>query len=203
MLARIYSYRSITSGLANRRLSTFDLAAKLSDSSSPSTPPCNQKKRKPSDRVLRLTEEILNLSLIEAADLCDLCTERLGGPRGVPAFFPMMAAPSTAPIQSTLPVEPPTVSSTVDASAASSQPAATPSAATVKSTVTIKLMSFEATKKVQTVKEVRTLTALGLKEAKEAVEAAPKVLKKGVPIEEANAWKKKLMEECGAVVELE
>ena len=55
-------------------------------------------------------------------------------------------------------------------------------------------------KKINVIKEVRGITGLGLKEAKEAVESAPKEIKEGVPKEEAEEIKKKL-EEAGASVE--
>ena len=47
-------------------------------------------------------------------------------------------------------------------------------------------------KKIQVIKEVRTITGLGLKEAKELVEGAPKTLKEGVPKDEAEGIKKKI-----------
>ena len=56
-------------------------------------------------------------------------------------------------------------------------------------------------KKINVIKEVRVLTGLGLKEAKEAVESAPKAIKEGISKEEAEEVKKKL-EEAGASVEL-
>ena len=56
-------------------------------------------------------------------------------------------------------------------------------------------------KKINVIKEVRVITGLGLKEAKEAVESAPKAIKEGVSKEEAEEVKKKL-EEAGAGVEL-
>ena len=56
-------------------------------------------------------------------------------------------------------------------------------------------------KKIQVIKAVRELTALGLKEAKELVDSAPKAVKAGVTKEEAEAIKAKL-EEQGALVEL-
>ena len=56
-------------------------------------------------------------------------------------------------------------------------------------------------KKIQVIKEVRALTALGLKEAKDLVESAPKAVKEGLNKEEAEAAKKQL-EAVGAVVEL-
>ena len=56
-------------------------------------------------------------------------------------------------------------------------------------------------KKINVIKEVRALTGLGLKEAKDLVEAAPKEIKKGVPKKDAEEAKKKL-EAAGAKVEL-
>ena len=56
-------------------------------------------------------------------------------------------------------------------------------------------------KKINVIKEVRAVTGLGLKEAKDLVEAAPSVVKEGVPEAEANEIKSKL-EEAGASVEV-
>lgn len=56
-------------------------------------------------------------------------------------------------------------------------------------------------KKIQVIKAVRELTSLGLKDAKDLVEAAPKAVKSGVAKEEADAMKKKL-EEAGATAEI-
>ena len=56
-------------------------------------------------------------------------------------------------------------------------------------------------KKINVIKEVRSITGLGLKEAKEAVEAAPKAIREGVSKEEAEEVKKKL-EEAGASAEI-
>jgi len=56
-------------------------------------------------------------------------------------------------------------------------------------------------KKINVIKEVRAITGLGLKEAKDLVEAAPKAVKEGVAKGEAEELKKKL-EEAGATVEL-
>ena len=56
-------------------------------------------------------------------------------------------------------------------------------------------------KKINVIKEVRAITSLGLKEAKDLVEGAPKEIKKGVPKKEAEEAKKKL-EAAGAKVEL-
>lgn len=56
-------------------------------------------------------------------------------------------------------------------------------------------------KKINVIKEVRAITGLGLKEAKELVEGAPKAVKEGVPKDEAEELKKKL-EGAGATVEV-
>ena len=56
-------------------------------------------------------------------------------------------------------------------------------------------------KKINVIKEVRSITGLGLKEAKEAVESAPKAIREGVSKEEAEEVKKKL-EEAGASTEI-
>ncbi len=69
-----------------------------------------------------------------------------------------------------------------------------------KSDFTIFLTAF-GDKKINVIKEVRALTGLGLKEAKDLVEGAPKEVKKGVPKKEAEEAKKKL-EAAGAKVEL-
>jgi large subunit ribosomal protein L7/L12 len=63
------------------------------------------------------------------------------------------------------------------------------------------VLSAAGDKKIQVIKVVRELTSLGLKEAKELVDSAPKPVKTGVSKEEADAIKAKL-EEQGAIVEL-
>lgn len=69
-----------------------------------------------------------------------------------------------------------------------------------KTTFTVVLASA-GDKKIQVIKEIRTITSLGLKEAKDLVEAAPKTVKEGVGKDEAEEIKKKL-EAQGAKVEL-
>lgn len=63
------------------------------------------------------------------------------------------------------------------------------------------ILSGFGDKKVGVIKVVRTVTGLGLKEAKELVEGAPKAVKEGVSKEDAEAMKKQL-EEAGATVEI-
>ncbi|MEC7886780.1 MAG: 50S ribosomal protein L7/L12 [SAR324 cluster bacterium] len=90
------------------------------------------------------------------------------------------------------------------AAAAVAAPAATGGAADApaeeKNEFNVILTSF-GEKKINVIKEVRGITGLGLKEAKEAVEAAPKAIKEGVSKEEAEEIKKKL-EEAGASAEI-
>ena len=69
-----------------------------------------------------------------------------------------------------------------------------------KTDFTIFLASF-GDKKINVIKEVRAITGLGLKEAKDLVEAAPREVKKGVPKKDAEEARKKL-EAAGAKVEL-
>ena len=87
---------------------------------------------------------------------------------------------------------------TVAAPIASAPAAVAP--AEEKSDFTIFLASF-GNKKINVIKEVRAITGLGLKEAKDLVESAPKEVKKGVPKKDAEESKKKL-EAAGAKVEL-
>jgi large subunit ribosomal protein L7/L12 len=70
-----------------------------------------------------------------------------------------------------------------------------------KTSFDVILAAVAADKKIQIIKVVRELTNLGLKDAKDLVEAAPKPVKTGVAKEEADTMKKKL-EEAGAKVEI-
>ena len=63
------------------------------------------------------------------------------------------------------------------------------------------ILTAAGDKKIQVIKEVRTITGLGLKDAKDLVEAAPKAIKEGVKEEEAEEIKKKV-EEAGGSVEV-
>jgi large subunit ribosomal protein L7/L12 len=70
-----------------------------------------------------------------------------------------------------------------------------------KTEFTVVLASYDAAKKINVIKVVREITGLGLKEAKDLVEGAPKPVKENISKDEAEAMKKKL-EEGGAKVEL-
>ena len=119
----------------------------------------------------QLVDELSKLTVIEAAELSKLLEEKWG----VSAAAPVAAA------------------------AAGPAAAAAP-AATEKTEFTVVLMAA-GDKKINVIKEVRTITGLGLKEAKDLVEAAPKDLKEGVSKAESEEMKKKL-EEAGGKVEL-
>lgn len=126
-----------------------------------------------SEKLLKMTEEVEKLSVLELAEWVKILEEKFG----VQANMPMMAAP-----------------------AAGAAGGAAAAAAEEKSTFTVVLASAGANK-ISVIKEVRTMTSLGLKEAKDLVDGAPKPVKEGVPKEEAEDMKKKL-EAAGATVEL-
>ena len=75
-----------------------------------------------------------------------------------------------------------------------------PASAEAKTEFSVSLTSV-GEKKINVIKEVRAATGLGLKEAKDLVEAAPSMVKEGIPEAEANEIKAKL-EEAGASVEI-
>ena len=80
-------------------------------------------------------------------------------------------------------------------------PAAAAAPVEVQTNFDVVLKSVPADKKIAIIKEVRTATGLGLKEAKDLVDGAPKTVKESLPKEEADKLKKAL-ETAGAVVEL-
>lgn len=124
------------------------------------------------EKLDELIKSIETMSVLDLSDLVKALEEKFG----VSANMPMMAAP---------------------AAAGAGAPAA---AAEEKTTFSVVLTSAGANK-IAVIKEVRTMTSLGLKEAKDLVDAAPKPIKDGVPKEEATEMKKKL-EAAGATVEL-
>jgi large subunit ribosomal protein L7/L12 len=91
------------------------------------------------------------------------------------------------------------VAAAAAAAGAPGKPAEAP-AAEEKTEFTITLKSF-GEKKIEVIKAVREVTTLGLKQAKDLVEAAPQIVKENVPKEEADTIKKKL-EAAGATVEI-
>ena len=119
-----------------------------------------------------IVDVISNLTVLELADLVKALEEKFG----VSANMPMVAAAGSAPAAGQAPQ------------------------AEEKTAFAVVLTSAGANK-IAVIKEVRTMTNLGLKEAKDIVDAAPKTLKEGVAKEEAEEMKKKL-EAAGATVEL-
>ena len=89
----------------------------------------------------------------------------------------------------------------VSPAVAAAAPAASAAAPAEEKSEFVIFLTAAGDKKINVIKEVRALTGLGLKEAKDLVEGAPKEVKKGVPKKEAEEAKKKL-EAAGAKVEL-
>ena len=92
------------------------------------------------------------------------------------------------------------VSAAAPVAMAAAAPAAGADAAEEQSEFDVILASF-GEKKINVIKEVRAMTGLGLKEAKDLVEGAPKVIKEGISKDEADQIKAKL-EEAGATIEI-
>ena len=120
----------------------------------------------------KIADELSSLTVIEASELAKLLEDKWG----VTAAAPVAVATAV------------------------SGAAAAGDVAEEKTEFDVVLASF-GEKKINVIKEVRAATGLGLKEAKDLVEAAPKAIKEGVPKEEAEALKKTL-EGVGATVEL-
>jgi large subunit ribosomal protein L7/L12 len=127
-------------------------------------------------RVLTKEEIVAAVKNMTVLDLADLI-KTLENEFGVSATPVAAAAPAAAP----------------------DKPAEAP-AAEEKTEFTVTLKSF-GEKKIEVIKAVREVTTLGLKQAKDLVEAAPQVVKEGIPKEEANTIKQKL-EAAGATVEI-
>ena len=118
-----------------------------------------------------LVEELSKLTVLEAAELSKLLEEKWG----VSAAAPVAAAAAPA-------------------AAAAAAPAEEQTEFTV-------ILAKAGDKKINVIKEVRTITGLGLKEAKDLVEAAPKPVKESVGKDEV-AKIKKMLEDAGASVEV-
>jgi large subunit ribosomal protein L7/L12 len=121
----------------------------------------------------QIVETLSSLSVIEAANLSKLLEEKWGVSAAAPVA---VAAPGVG----------------------GAAPAA---AAVVEQTEFDIILAAAGEKKINVIKEVRALTGLGLKEAKDLVESAPKAVKEGVNKEEAAKIRKQL-EDAGATVEV-
>lgn len=122
--------------------------------------------------IEKIAEDLSALTVLEAADLAKLLEEKWGVSAAAPVAVAAVAGGS-------------------DASAGSAEE---------KTEFDIVLTSAGASK-INVIKEVRSITGLGLKEAKDLVEAAPKSVKEGASKDEAEEIKGKL-EAAGATVEL-
>ena len=122
--------------------------------------------------LAKIADDLSSLTVLEAAELAKMLEDKWG-----------VSAAAAAPVA---------VAVQADAAAAP--------AAEEKTEFDVVLASF-GEKKINVIKEVRALTSLGLKEAKELVESAPKVIKEAVSKDEADEIKQKL-EDAGATVEL-
>merc|ERR1712217_404876 len=124
----------------------------------------------------------------------------------LPVAMPEMPMPQAMPADaipaSTAPVAVPAAADSIVEEAKLDVSVETKPKKEEKQFLTIKLLSFAVAKKINVVKEVRAVTQLGLKEAKELVEGAPKIVKKGVPAADAEAMRDKLVA-AGAEVALE
>jgi large subunit ribosomal protein L7/L12 len=121
----------------------------------------------------KIVEDLSSLSVMEAAELSKLLEEKWGVSAAAPAPAPAAAAPA----------------------------AGSREVAAEEKTEFDVVLTETGSSKIAVIKEVRTITGLGLKEAKDLVEAAPKPLKQGVAKAEAEEIKKSL-EAAGAKVEL-
>ncbi|CAL2277163.1 unnamed protein product [Prunus armeniaca] len=132
----------------------------------------------PTQKLERVADELLDLTKIERHDYSILFRLKMGLNRYGPAV------------------------SGIGSASSESGPASADSKVVEKTAFDIKIEKFDAAAKIKIIKEVRTFTDLGLKEAKELVEKAPVVVKKGVTKEEAGPIVDKL-KELGATVVLE
>lgn len=121
----------------------------------------------------KLVDELSSLTVLEAAELSKLLEDKWGVSAAAPVA--VAAAPAGGGAAAAAPVEEQTEFTVVLAKAGD--------------------------KKINVIKEVRTITGLGLKEAKDLVEGAPKTVKEGVSKDEA-AKIRKMLEDQGAAVEV-
>ncbi|CAB4289882.1 unnamed protein product [Prunus armeniaca] len=145
-----------------------------------------EQKPPPSVTVSAIADEISGLTLLEVSDLTEVLREKLGI-KEMPVMAMMMPGMGFGGLKG----------------AGKGGPTAAKGEEKVEKTAfDVKLDSFDAAAKIKVIKEVRTFTSLGLKEAKDLVEKAPTLLKKGVTKEEADSIVAK-MKEVGAKVSME
>ena len=187
----VRSFRNIEArsslGLHYESSSPSQQASRLFASAAASEPDYDptETRTPPSDKIQRIADEISTLSLLEVVDLSTLLKKKLGLPAGL-GMMPMGMMPPGMAM--------PAGAGGAAAAAEEKKPE--------KTSFDVKLEKFDAASKIKIIKEVRTFTALGLKEAKELVEKAPIVLKNGVSKEEAEQIIEKL-KSVGATVVIE
>lgn len=147
-----------------------------------------------SAKVKKIADEVSGLSLLELMDFTDLMQEKLGISDhevlfGAGFAIKGMAAPGGA-------------AAAAPAAAAEAAPAEAAAPKEEKTHFDIKLKAYDAKNKIKVIKEVRGVTSLGLKEAKDLVEGAPATLLEKVKKEDALKIVEKLKAECGAECEL-
>ncbi|XP_020590705.1 uncharacterized protein LOC110031704 [Phalaenopsis equestris] len=165
------------------RLARSNLIRAESTSASFSPPPPPHT----SHRVSAIADELAGLTLLELADLTEALRTRLRVDQ-----MPFVAVMTPGMAVGGLPG---TRSSSAGAASAAEEKVE-------KTAFDLKLESFDAASKIKIIKEVRSFTDLGLKEAKDLVEKAPAVLKRGVLKEEAEKIVEK-MKLAGAKVVME
>ena len=131
-----------------------------------------------SEKIEKICEELSTLTVLEVADLVKMLEDKWG--------VSAAAAPMAMPMMGAMP------------GAAGAGDGGEPAEEKTEFTVILKAAGD---KKINVIKEVRAITGLGLKEAKELVEAGDMAVKEDIPKEEAEEIKKKL-EDVGAKVEL-
>ena len=142
-----------------------------------------------SDKVQSIIEEIKGLSLLEASQLV----------KGLEEAFGVSAAAATVAVAAGAPAA--GAAAAPDRRRRGSGSQEGPAAAVEEKTEFNVVLTAVGGNKIGVIKVVREITSLGLKEAKDLVEAAPKPVKEGVNKDEAEAIKKKFVE-AGATVEI-
>ncbi|XP_015889883.2 uncharacterized protein LOC107424560 [Ziziphus jujuba] len=141
----------------------------------------------PPEKVVSIVDDISDLTLLEVADLTEVLREKLGV-KEMPSMMVMMPGMGFGGLKG---------ASKGGAAAGKGE-----EKKAEKTAFDVKLEGFDAASKIKVIKEVRTFTDLGLKEAKDLVEKAPTLLKKGATKDEAEAIIAK-MKEVGAKVTME
>lgn len=173
---------SVTPNLNAKKFSTSAQEIPKEEGHVPSTEDMNPK---PSERVYTLADDIAGLTLLEVSDLTDVLRNKFDI-KEMPIMTMMMPGMG-------MPVMPGTGGKAGAAKVEEKQ---------AKTFFDLKLESYDAASKIKIIKEVRTFTDLGLKEAKDLVEKTPALLKKGVTKEEGDTIIKKL-KDLGAKVVME